>query len=314
MKILVTGANGFLGSHLVRRLCGEGHAVVALRRSTSDLGRLGDMASELRWYDLDKGGLEQAFREHPALDAVIHTATCYGRNGESVTTVFEANTSFPLWLLELSADKAVPLFINTDTCFNNDAAPRYSFLQSHCISKEHFAEWGKMYADAGKIRFVNLKLQHPYGPGDGPNKFVPSIIRQCLTCEGEIKLTRGEQEKDFIYVADVVEAYLAVLARAGTLASYWVEYQCGTGSPTSIRRFVETVHQLTQSRAVLSFGALPYRANEIMRSCADIAGLKHLGWSPKRSLREGLVETLERDHALTIEPMREQPSYACSVR
>jgi nucleoside-diphosphate-sugar epimerase len=224
----------------------------------------------------------------------VHLATCYGRNGESHREVVEANTLFPLALLEEAIRQCVPLFVSADTCFNTWPL-RYGYLRSYTLSKRHFAQWGEVLAAEGPIRFLNVKLQHPYGPGDGPAKFVPQFIRDCLTRTDEIALTPGEQKKDFIFVDDVVSALRTLLDRGDRLPAGFSEYECGSSQATSIRAFAEMVHRLTNSNARLRFGALPYRENEIMFSQANIEALAALGWRPQWSLEQGLREVLKRD-------------------
>lgn len=312
MKVLITGATGFLGSHLVRALVARGDQVVVLKRSRSDLARFRDLLPALALYDADQNGLDRLLVEHGDISAVLHTATCYGRNGEPEEVVFEANTALALRLLQRAVQAKVPLFLHTDTCINRGPIG-HTYLGSYALSKRQFAEWGEHFASRGDIAFVNVKLQHPYGPGDSPDKFVPSILRQCLDNVAEIRLTPGEQKKDFVYVADVVSAMLLLLDRGADVASFQ-EYECGSGQAVSIRQFVETAHALAGSRSRLLFGALPYREQEIMYSCADTTALRDLGWSPRYGLREGLEQTLREGYGLLVPDTLKAECNAAVVR
>ena len=312
MKVLVTGASGFLGSHLVRALVERGDQVVVLKRRRSDLTRIRDLLPGLALYDTDQGGVDYLLAEQRDIAAVLHTATCYGRNGEPEEMVFETNTAFPLRLLQRAVQAKVPLFLHTDTCFNNGPL-RYPYLRSYSLSKRQFAEWGEHFASRGDIAFVNVKLQHPYGPGDSSDKFVPSILRQCLENVAEIRLTPGEQKKDFVYIEDVVSALLLLLQRGSDVSSFR-EYECGSGQAVSIRQFVETAHALVGSRSQLLFGALPYREHEIMYSCANTTALRNLGWSPQYGLHEGLEQTLRSDPGFSSIRVKKEEFHAATVR
>lgn len=292
MKVLVTGATGFIGSHLVKALLKAGHQVIIFKRSFSDTWRIVEVLTQLYAYDLDQCKIEQPFQDHGKIDAVIHTATCYGRNGESVSCVFDANTAFPLRLLETAIGFNTPTFVNTDT-FSGTGV--YNYLKNYHLSKKHFLEWGKHLASLDKIRFLNIKLQHIYGPGDSDTKFTVQVIKSCLQNVPELKLTAGEQKRDFVFMSDVVNAYLQLLGGCQTRGENFQEYELGSGNPVTIREFVELVQRITQSNTVLKFGALPYRDYEIMEPQANLEALQALGWSGQVSLASGIKAIIYED-------------------
>jgi nucleoside-diphosphate-sugar epimerase len=280
--VLVTGATGFVGGHVVRTLAAAGWQIHAVKRPTSDVSGLTGLATFHDVHDLPQDLFS-------CVQAVVHAATNYGRGEDPPSTLAADNTHFPLRLLERAVAAKVPRFINTDTCFTTD----YKYLRPYTLSKKQFVQWGRILCDGSGTKFVNLVLQHPYGPGDRPTKFVPAMIRECLTSTGEIKLTPGEQRKDFVYVGDVAEAYRVVLETAADLPAGFSEFEVGSGAAIPIRQFVETVHKLTKSRAKLNFGGLQYRDGEILFSQASIERLAALGWSPVTSLEDGLARTIE---------------------
>jgi len=295
MKLLITGATGFLGSHLTRMLISSGHDVLILKRSFSDCSRILDLLPRLVSFDLDRLPLTEIFNQLKGIDVVIHAATCYGRNGESSSEVFAANTVFPLSLLELAVSCEVSTFVNTDTSLTR-------FLNPYALSKRQFSEWGRFYAGKKAIRFVNLELEHFYGTGDDASKFTTHVIRSCVNNLPELNLSLGEQRRDFIHIDDVRNAYFTVLEAAYCSAEHFLNYGVGSGQAVTIRKFVETVHSLANSTTNLNFGALPYRENEVMDACADVRALKALGWSPKVPLKEGIARaiTAERDKGANL--------------
>lgn len=291
MKVLVTGATGFLGSHLVKVLVREGHYVVVIKRSFSDINRLSDILPQLHTYDIDFCDLVQPFRDHGKFDAVIHTATSYGREGENAPEIFEANVAFPLRLLQTSH------FFDTETFFNTDTR-LCKFLNPYSLSKKQFGEWGRLFAVQKNIRFINIELEHFYGPGDDDAKFTAWVIKSCLQDVNELNLTAGEQKRDFIYIDDVVSAYLILLEKGPQLSSLFQNYSLGSGHSVSVRELVEMVRHITRSRTKLNFGAIPYREHEVMESCADTTDLNALGWFAGVSLEDGIRRTIEYEKSI----------------
>ena len=215
------------------------------------------------------------------VDTIIHTATCYGRKGESTSEILQANLVFPLNLLNAAIEAGVDLFINTDTVLDK-------LLNPYALSKGQFAEWGKYFADQKMIHFLNLKLEHFYGPNDDDTKFTAHVINNCLKNVPELNLTLGEQQRDFIYIDDVIAAYLLLLDKHTSFEDQFVEFEIGSGIAITIKHFVETVHRLTASTTRLNFGALPYRTGEAMYSKAIIDKLQTLGWHCQQDINAGI--------------------------
>jgi CDP-paratose synthetase len=285
-RVLITGVTGFLGSNLAKALVAQGYEVVALKRKNSSLKRIESILSKITTYDLEGLDFSVPFKAHGRIDAIIHTATCYGRNDESPWEVFDANTGFPLRLIDAASLAGVSQFINTDTILDK-------YLNLYSLSKNQLLEWGKFYSMRKKIKFINMRLEHFYGSGDDDSKFTTYVINNCISNTSSLKLTLGEQRRDFIYIDDVVAAYLAVLMESKQKHVWFTEYDVGSGHSVSIREFVETVHRITGSSTRLEFGAVPYREGEVMNSQANITALEALGWSCKYGLEQGLKMTIE---------------------
>jgi len=285
-KILMTGITGYLGSQLAKTLLAKGFDVIALKRKSSSMGRIEPILNEITLYDLEVLDHNEPFQSHPEIDAVIHTATCYGRNNETVRQVAESNTIFPLRLLDTAISAGVKTFINTDTTLDK-------YLNSYSLSKSQFMEWGKYFSLKNKFHFINMRLEHFYGPGDNDSKFTSYVINSCIENIPNLELTLGEQKRDFIYIDDVISAYLILLGKMDTFSDEFNEFDVGSGEAISIKDFVKIVHQLTHSQSFLDFGAIPYRKGEVMLSEINIEPLNQLGWECKTKLEQGLELTLK---------------------
>ena len=291
MNLLITGASGFLGSALASHFLEAGHRVALLLRPTSQLSRLRSREGAFALGRCDSDQDIQAFISSIKPDAFIHTACAYGRQGESLVTINDANLRFGLVILQAMLSVKKPFtFINTGTVLEANVSP-------YALTKHQFAQWGRFLTSqsAHQLRFVNVLLHHMYGPGDDPSKLTTHVLNTCHRNEPTLKLTAGEQKRDFIYIDDVVSAYSTLLEKRNNLSNT-VDIEVGSGAAPSIREFVQTVHKLTASRTELQFGALPYRPNEPMHLQADISQINALGWQPKFNLELGLRRTLELEY------------------
>ncbi|MEA5468202.1 NAD(P)-dependent oxidoreductase [Spirulina sp. 06S082] len=293
-NILVTGATGFLGHHVISKLVAEGYKVGILKRKFSDLSRLNPFLGLIDIFDLDTMLIPEILTSFQG-DAIIHLATNYGRSlNEPITGVIESNLVFPLSLLECSGEFKIKVFINTDTYFNKFSIP-YGKLPAYSLSKQNLLEWMTILRQKSSIKLFNLRLEHIFGPQDNSNKFLPFLIENLKNNVPKIDLTLGTQRRDFIYVEDVVDAFLTLIKKYHLIPSVdnsYIEYEVGTGESILLRDFVEMIHDSLNSRTKLNFGAIPYANYEIMDSKASINPLKNLGWHPQHTLSEGIEKTL----------------------
>jgi CDP-paratose synthetase len=285
--ILVTGATGFLGSHLIESLIKQGYSVVILKRSTSNLWRISDLMPLVKSYDVDLVSVDLAFMEN-RIDCVIHAACHYGRNGDSAATIAETNLSFGLCILDACLKHGTSTFVNTDTLLSK-------YLNNYTLSKKQFVEWLTQHSD--KINVINLRLEHIYGPKDDKNKFVHWVISQFEANVPEISLTKGHQKRDFIYIDDVVAAYLLVIEKSSALNGF-NEYDVGTGKLMEVKVFLELLkdayqNNLGNTTSKLLFGAVPYRDGEMMTVKVDNESLVALGWKPVISVKQGLQNLIK---------------------
>ncbi len=289
MKILITGATGFLGSALAKHWEQAGHQMTLMVRPSSSLRRIEALlpAVQLARFSSDSEIVKLVQNISP--DVIVHTACAYGRQGETALQVFDANVRLGQVLLD-----GVLGGVGTRVSFINTGSVLEPSLSNYALSKQQFAQWGDALAQQNpeRLQFINIRLQHMYGPGDGPSKFTSHVLHACKQHQPRLALTRGEQCLDFIYIDDVVSAYDLIFQKLNELIVS-DQIDVGSGNASTVRSFVEKVHALVNSSTELQFGSIPYRTNETMFCQADTSRLQNLGWQPVFSLEQGIQKTIE---------------------
>lgn len=292
-SIFITGATGFLGQHVTKRLLMNSSINVLIgHRSESNVWPFTNLNSpQLKLVNLDSTELvDRAFSEQK-IDCILHMATEYGRHKSDIESILEANLILPLKVLNFGISNSVPHFINIDSYFNKEGKS-YEYLFDYSQSKKSLLEWLKHHSD--RIQVSNLVLEHIYGPGDGFAKFIPTLIRSAANNFNDgLKLSPGEQVRDFIYIEDVVEAIEVVVLAKLRSPYQFINYEIGSGIPTTLRELVGNLLHVLNKRIPAPFGFSPYRKDEIMYSLANLEAIESLGWHPKTLLRDGLLSTVQ---------------------
>ena len=285
--ILLTGATGYLGGYLSENFLNKGFKIIALALNKNEQYKFQDNILTKVYY-LDKTTVKEIF-DNENVDVVIHTATLYGRRQEHLTSMEKVNVEFPLEVLNEAINHNVKIFVNTSTILNKNINP-------YTLTKNHFEDWLSLYSD--KIKCINLKLDHFYGPNDKPIKFIAWIIQELKNNVEKIDLTEGTQTRDFIYIDDVVSAFDIVIKKEKNIPNGKLNtFEVGTNSKTTIKEMVTTIKEkLGNTKTKLNFGAIPYRKNEVLDYQVDTTGLHLLGWKPEYlSVRKGIQKLLEAE-------------------
>ena len=287
--VMITGGTGYLGSNLINRLLSENYSIILLKRSTSDISRIKNIIDKIIFYDIDKENLETIFQKND-IDVIIHCATNYGLKEKNPINILEANFLLPLQLLQLSEKfNKVQTFINTDTVLNKN-------INNYTLSKKQFKEWMKK-SNWEKRVGINLELEHFFGPLDNKSRFITFLIKKMLANVENINLTKGEQKRNFVFIDDVIDAFLKIINHATSLRLGFHEFYVGTEENISIKDLAKLIKKLIKNcKTKLCFGAVPYRKNELMETKNDSQKLRKLGWNPKTNLEQGLKITIEKEN------------------
>lgn len=279
MRVLLTGATGFIGSHVARELRGRGHEVHALVRPGSDRRRIRDLESSIRFYEGQIGDLPM----DP--DIAIHLAW-YAIPGKYL----EAQENKDLvaqsrWFL----DRLKCRVVFAGTCFEydksdaplrEDAPTAPMTLYARC--KDALRQDVEKRPNSVWMRFFPL-----FGPWEDERRLIPSVIQSVLRHE-DAQISPGEQRWDFLYVEDVASAVCAVAE-----SSLEGCVNIGSGEAPSVREIATRIGELAGRPDLIRLGARSYRPGEPMLILADNAKLRTTGWTRCYDLDAALRKTFE---------------------
>ncbi len=311
--MVVTGGRGFIGSHIAERFSAEGFQVMTLDIESGTEARLspGRPAEDAdRRVVADVTSAEAArevVRFRP--DLVVHAAAQTRTGGSITDPVGDARTNIVGTLRMLEAARSTGtrafIFISSAAIYGEPSvlpltedAPHRP-LSPYGVSKLAATDYVSYYRRAGLLPALSLVPANVYGPGQQAREdgaVVPGFMRQALRGEPMTIEGDGSQTRDFIYMEDVLEAvWLAwrwLSEGGGRAAGAPVAFNIGTGKETSISRLADLVEKTIGRQ--LGRVYRPARGGDISRSSlSPRLAARHLGWSPRVDLEEGLRRTYE---------------------
>lgn len=298
MRIFLTGATGFVGSHLVKLLLDHGHHVAALlrpegnpRRITSLLSRLTPIHGLLAEPDALASALI-SFRPETVLHLGWNGVGNRERNADSQA----ANIDEARKLMELARRVGIRAWIGLGSQAEYGPCPAVIDESHPCAPTTLYGraklEVCRMAAEtcaAAGMRFVWLRLFSSYGPDDHDHWMIPYLILSLLRGERP-SLTAAEQMWDYLYVGDAVAAVAAV-AEAPAVEGV---FNLGSGTAYQLRTVIETVRDLIDPALPLGFGEVAYRPDQVMHLEANVTKLRaSTSWRAHMPLAQGLRQTVE---------------------
>jgi nucleoside-diphosphate-sugar epimerase len=287
-RLLVTGASGFIGSHLIKRLADNAadlHAVCWRRPIHRGNG--------WRWWraDLAEAATVKRLLARVRPDVIFHLASYVSgrRDLELVMPTFRSNLMSTVNLLSAASASGCRRFVLAGSQ-EEPSEPDASPCSPYAAAKYAATGYARMFQALFQLPIVVTRLFMVYGPGQRDSqKLIPYVILSLLRGETP-KLMSGERPVDWIFVEDVVDALLAAATVPGIDGRV---LDVGSGRLIPVRNVVDQLVRLVNPRVTPHFGALADRQLEQVRA-ADSAETERLtGWRPTISLEEGLRRTVE---------------------
>lgn len=324
VSVLVTGADGFIGSHLVERLVVEGARVRAfcLYNSAGSAGWLDEVPRETRSaLDVRLGDIRDARFVEAAADGVqviFHLAALIAIPYSYVApeSFVDTNVRGTLNVLEAARRAGVERLVHTSTSEVYGTPSELPIREIHPLQAQSPYAASKVAADQFTLAFqrsyglpaVVLRPFNTYGPRQSERAVLPTMLRQLLSGSREIRLGRLDPRRDLTYVADTVDGFVRAATAPGIDGRV---IQLGTGRSESIGDLLRLACRLlgTEARAVEDATRLRPDASEILVLQADPSLAREvLGWEPRTSLEDGIRATIDwlREHPGRIDVDRVQ--------
>ncbi|MCA9969267.1 MAG: NAD-dependent epimerase/dehydratase family protein [Anaerolineales bacterium] len=294
-NILVTGGNGFIGSHLVRQLMAAGHQVTVLSRSAVGYGNgrlamlTADFADVAAYADL-----------LPRFDAIYHLAVTTNPGNSNDRILFDARTNLmgSLALIEAAARAKVSRFVFVSSGGSvygpNGGAPiaedhPTAPISAHGVMKLTIEKYLHVFWQQYGMPYRVARVANPYGEGQHPDRgqgLIAYVLGRLARQEEIVVWGDGSVVRDYLYVGDVVDALLRMRVDNGRYQTYNV----GSGEGLSVNEVIAALEARLGLTAIVRYVA--GRPADVPYSCLDVRRIdQELGWTPQTTLADGISRT-----------------------
>jgi nucleoside-diphosphate-sugar epimerase len=295
MRIIVTGADGFVGGYLIPKLLEKKNELLLIGRDIGILKRsYGENVLYFSFIRMEQSELVEEIAKFSP-DTVIHLASFSTSSDtyDDMENLFFANILFLGKLLDALKYVKLKLFIYTGSSTeyakgDNNFDPTYLYSATKTAGRSILRYYSEIY----NFKNISINPYNIYGEFDTRIK-VLDLIYDSLYSSTPIKLTQGNQILDFIHVDDVVRLYISVYEGFETIPNNSI-LSAGTGTGHSLKEIASIFETLSSKKANIIWGGVDYRKKDTMFSVADISlTMKVCSWEPTISIKDGLRRFLE---------------------
>lgn len=294
-RVLVVGASGFIGSHLVKQLAALGHQVWGTYcQNTFEVPQVKSLQLNLSSPETISDVLKQANPTHiyflsaakPRSTDLLHLKQAMEVNVFGSFQFFSEAQKLP----EL---KQI-IYVGTGEEYGQSEIPfketnREQPISAYSLSKVCTTQIMQYLHRTGDLPVTIVRPSLAYGPGQSDDMFIPSLIR-ALKRDQTFPMSPGEQTRDFIYISDLVDAMVSCLENERTIGEI---LNLSSGVSIPLKSLAEQIQNKLKKNNLLQIGELPYRKLEIMNYTMDNSRARDLlNWSPKIPVEQGIDLTI----------------------
>lgn len=293
---IITGATGYIGSHVARHLLNQGWEVAIISQPQFGYENVEAIKSRLRIFEYD-GKIEsliEFFKERNA-DVVMHLAAAVITNykPQQIPVLIGSNIEFGTEILEAMKHSNTRLFIGTGSYWQNYNSDSYNPVDLYAATKEAFEKILQYYVDAFGFRAITLRLFDVYGEDDKRPKLW-NTLRDMAGTDESIDLSPGEQLLDLVHVRDVARAYEKAYEALKRDEGFKNEiYGVFSGNRRTLKDTVGLFEEYSGKKLNLNWGVRAYKEREVLTPTERYPLLP--GWIPEIRLEEGFIRFFSHD-------------------
>ena len=287
-RALVTGATGYVGSNLAKRLVAEGWDVHVIVRPTSGLHILDSIRPSItihKFAGSTESMIELVAKARP--DVVFHLASLFlsQHRPQDVEALISSNVLFSTQLVEALVAYGIPNLINAGTAWQQYGDFPYSPVNLYAATKQAFEVIITYYVEAHNAKVITLRIYDTYGPGDPRPKLLNQLM-QSANKSTRLAMSPGDQYIDLVYIDDLIDALMIATELIDSQTEGHVLYGISSGEPVTLRQLVSIFEEATGIRPNVDWAVRPYRPREVMFPPKPIGHLPK--WAPKYKLKTGI--------------------------